>query len=404
MKKALWYVTVILAGALTIMSLFLSYIAFVPPSEYRPDDTVIPDQSSFDLEEKVGWYLVDDGSEWMITWRPQGGLMGLNFVDFAHTRMKPVSENQLTWFKGGDSLAVTYYDSLQQFVWTDSTGTEHVAKRMDQPYYLQRELSWHNRKTELKGLLMIPNEPEREIRSAAVVIHGSGTSHRNNFWYLYQADYLAKKGIMILLPDKRGSGASGGSWHTSSMTDFAEDAIAGARKIQDLNIADSLNIGFLGFSQGGAIAPLAANLLEETDFMINVGGSAVSFNEQIRFEIYNDVRARGIPEILAPAVTWAYSRRAKARRPVWWEKNGEYDPTPYIEKLEIPSLVIYGGQDTNAPVRPSVEKLRAVQEQKTPGLLTIKVYEESGHAMGDPDTGWIREAYLEFLVEWVDAR
>jgi hypothetical protein len=29
------------------------------------------------------------------------------------------------------------------------------------------------------------------------------------------------------------------------------------------------------------------------------------------------------------------------------------------------------------------------------------VYPESGHAMGDPDTGWIKEAYLEYVTNWI---
>jgi hypothetical protein len=40
---------------------------------------------------------------------------------------------------------------------------------------------------------------------------------------------------MILLPDKRGSGSSEGQWHIASMEDFAEDAIAGVKKVQELN-------------------------------------------------------------------------------------------------------------------------------------------------------------------------
>ncbi|MGD8427433.1 MAG: acyl-CoA thioester hydrolase/BAAT C-terminal domain-containing protein [Balneolaceae bacterium] len=100
------------------------------------------------------------------------------------------------------------------------------------------------------------------------------------------------------------------------------------QKVEELDIADSLNVGFIGFSQGGAIAPLAATKLSDTDFVIDVSGSAVTFNDQLKFEIYNDVRARGVPQVFVPLVTTFYSRRAKTRRPVWWEKNGAYSPAP----------------------------------------------------------------------------
>lgn len=401
-KKTGSYLLIIIASVIVIFFCFIAYIAFVPHSEYQPEEYTIADQSQYELDKKVGWYLFEDGSEWLITWRPHGGLLTLNFVDFANNNLLPETENAFNWIRGGDTLAVTFKDSAEtvnSFSWTDSSGVVHTAKRMSQPYYHQKELTYNNGDVTLEGTLLIPNSGE--IRSAAVIIHGSGTSHRDNFWYLYQADYFAKKGIMILLPDKRGSGASGGHWHTASMQDFAYDVIAGAQKVQEINIADSLNLGFIGFSQGGAIAPLAATHFSDTDYVINVVGSTVSYNEQIKFEIYNDVLASGVPTFIAPLVTAAYSRRAKARRPVWWEKNGDYNSIPYLEKLEIPSLIVYGGKDTNAPVEASLQNLREIQQSPEGRNVTIKVYENSGHGMGDPETGWIREEYLKFVTNWI---
>lgn len=400
--KILKYTGSILAIVIVLFLGFLTYIAFVPPERYQPEDHAITDQSEYELDKKVGWYHFEDDSEWLITWRPYGGLLTLNFVDFANNNLLPETENKFNWFRGGDTLEVTFQDSAEitnRFNWIDSSGVMHSAERMSRPYYHQKELTYNNDDIALKGTLLIPNSSQ--IESAAVIIHGSGSSHRDNFWYLYQADYFAKKGIMILLPDKRGSGASGGKWHTASMKDFATDAIAGVRKIQELDIRDSLKLGFIGFSQGGVIAPLAAHMFNDTDFVVNVVGSAVTFNEQLEFEIYNDVLASGVPKFISPIVTAAYSRRAKARRPVWWRKNGDYSPTPYFDKLNIPALIVYGGKDTNAPVESSLIKLREIQQKSGGKNITVKVYEDSGHAMGDPETGWIREEYLQFVTEWI---
>ena len=128
-----------------------------------------------------------------------------------------------------------------------------------------------------------------------------------------------------------------------------------------LGVVHSLKLGFIGFSQGGAIAPLAASKLLEADFMVNVVGSAVSFNEQLEFEIYNDVLSAGIPKFTASLVTSAYTRRAKARRPVWWQKNGTYNPAPYIRRLKVPSLIIFGGKDTNTPTEQSLKNLQEIK-------------------------------------------
>lgn len=167
--------------------------SFIPPEKYKPKVVEIPNQSPYKLDEKVGWYRMEDGSQWMLTWRPHGGLLGLNFVDFANDNIHPQSESEFIWIHQGDSLKITFVDSAgmtQKFVWTDSAGT-HMATRMSKPYYTQKELAYRNGNFELKGTLMIPhNQP---VQAAVVIIHGSGTSHRDNFWYLYQTLLFSQK-------------------------------------------------------------------------------------------------------------------------------------------------------------------------------------------------------------------
>ena len=51
----------------------------------------------------------------------------------------------------------------------------------------------------LGGLLFVP-EGDGPF-PAAVVIHGSGTSHRDNGWYLTLTKHLQDNGIVVLLPD-----------------------------------------------------------------------------------------------------------------------------------------------------------------------------------------------------------
>ena len=76
----------------------------------------------------------------------------------------------------------------------------------------------------LAGMLFVP-EGEGPF-PAAVIIHGSGTSHRNSGWYLTLTRYLQENGIVVLLPDKRGSEHSDGDWRTASFEDLATDSVA----------------------------------------------------------------------------------------------------------------------------------------------------------------------------------
>lgn len=63
---------------------------------------------------------------------------------------------------------------------------------------------------ELGGMLFVPHG--EGAFPAAVIIHGSGTSQRDSYWYLTLTRYLQESGIVVLLPDKRGSEASEGDW------------------------------------------------------------------------------------------------------------------------------------------------------------------------------------------------
>lgn len=64
-------------------------------------------------------------------------------------------------------------------------------------------------------------------RPGAVIVHGSGTSGRTQAWAADFARGLAERGFAVLLPDKRGSGESGGDWRTASFADLADDATVG---------------------------------------------------------------------------------------------------------------------------------------------------------------------------------
>jgi hypothetical protein len=63
---------------------------------------------------------------------------------------------------------------------------------------------------QLSGMLFVP-EGDGPFPTA-IIIQGSGTSRRNNVWYLSVAKHLQDNGIAVLLPDKRGSEKSEGEW------------------------------------------------------------------------------------------------------------------------------------------------------------------------------------------------
>jgi len=116
-----------------------------------------------------------------------------------------------------------------------------------------QEISFQNtaQDLELAGMLFVP-EGEGPF-PAGVIIHGSGTSRRDSNWYLTLTQYLQENGIVVLLPDKRGSEQSDGDWRTASFEDLATDTLAAIGFLKsEVAISD---IGVIGLSQGGPYCP-----------------------------------------------------------------------------------------------------------------------------------------------------
>jgi dienelactone hydrolase len=232
----------------------------------------------------------------------------------------------------------------------------------------------------LAGMLLVP-EGEGPF-PAVVIIHGSGSSHRGNGWYLTLVDYLQKNGVVVLLPDKRGSEKSEGDWHTASFEDLATDTLAAIHFLKTQDEVDISNIGIIGMSQGGTIAPLVANQAQEIDFLVNVVGGAVPMYEMLVFEENHNLREMGvlpgISNLLAYPAAWSL---IYARQSEFWGAVGNFDPVPYWENLGVKSLVLYGEEDTNTPTQKSVKVFRSLEKPN----IEVRVYEGSGHALESPE-------------------
>lgn len=263
------------------------------------------------------------------------------------------------------------------------------------------EVQFHNSEqgVTLGGMLFQP-DGEGPF-PAAVMIHGSGTSRRDNAWYLSVADYLRRNGVAVLLPDKRGSESSGGDWETASFQDLATDTIAAIRFLKEEHGDVVSEIGVIGFSQGGSIAPIVANQTDQIAFVVNIVGSAMPFHELLVYEENNNLREigflPGVSDVIAPPS--AYVIR-EVRQREFWDAVGNYDSLDYWKNVNVPSLILYGERDTNVPSERSAERLRSLEKPN----LRVTIFEGSGHALEDPEgTGdrLFRQDALALIREFI---
>lgn len=344
------------------------------------------------LEAYVGWYQLAPSDRRLLTYAADGDLRLISFEGTcAAERFVRLAEREFVWErKEAPDVDVRFVTDRREntvyFRWSDDDGVVHAASQNTRQGYDVRELQYESGGTMLSASLFVPRS--QGPHAAAVMIHGSGDSDRDNLWYMWIAHTLVEGGIAVLLPDKRGCGKSAGDWTTASFQDFARDARAGVSATQGHADIDPNRIGLLGISQGGWIAPLAAATLPRLAFVVSVSGAVVTPNEQLRHELGGN-----------PLATWF----AKLGRRAWWERNGDFDPLPYWATFAGPSLILYGEDDEqdNVPVTRCEGLLQAVK-RKNPHLdITVEVFEGTGHGFFETGTKRIRRDFLELLTAWI---
>ena len=254
------------------------------------------------------------------------------------------------------------------------------------------EVSFSNDGLALAGLLFLPDGDGPH--PAAIFIHGSGTSSRDNPWYLTFLQHLQDNGIAVLLPDQRGSEASEGDWRDTSFEVLATDTIAAYDFVVGLPAIDQQRVGLIGFSQGGWIAPVAASDLPDLAFLVSVAGAGVTTEEQLRFEEVNNIIEVGTFPFVARLIA-RFTVPSIMERETWRATAG-FDPIPCWERFDIPAFAALGGGDTNVPVEASIARFETVSP-----AIEVVTYPDGGHGITDPATGRVQDALLDDLLEFI---
>ena len=96
-------------------------------------------------------------------------------------------------------------------------------------------------------------------------------------WIL--ADYLTRQGIAVLRYDDRGFGKSKENLNNATTKDFSTDAVSVVNHLRSREDIDLNNIGLIGHSEGGIIAPLAANQTNDISFIVLLASTGILGSE-----------------------------------------------------------------------------------------------------------------------------
>ena len=136
---------------------------------------------------------------------------------------------------------------------------------------------------------------------AVVLISGAGphdrdSTHEGHKPFAVLAEHLSSHGIVVLRYDDRGVGGSNGDLTTASWLDLAADAEAAAHLLASSELVNTDEIGVIGHSQGGIVAPVAAARCDCFDFLVSLAGPSTDFVELTLRQRRQAAIAQGAPE------------------------------------------------------------------------------------------------------------
>jgi len=284
-----------------------------------------------------------------------------------------------------------------------------------------KEATFKSHDTVLLGRLIMP--PGEDQVPIVVLIHGS--EHDSALADNFLQRMLPAQGVGAFVYDKRGTGSSGGHY-TQDYGLLADDAVAALHTARQLAGARLSRIGYQGGSQGGWVAPLAANRTA-ADFVIVCFGLAVNVIDEDQEAVELQMREKGYsPDVIAKALEVASAAeavfesdfasgfakldelRAKYANAPWykdvhgdyaffvlqhrsdaelrslapefdWHTPFHYDPMLVLRADKVPQLWILGGEDYEAP---SAETRRRIASLMDDGLpFTLAYYRNAEHGM-----------------------
>ncbi|MDD7914025.1 alpha/beta hydrolase family protein [Polaribacter ponticola] len=284
------------------------------------------------------------------------------------------------------------------------------AKRPQEPIkpypYYEEEVVFKNNEANisLAGTLTLPNKNGKF--PVVILISGSGPQDRDETFmghkpFLVLSDYLTKQGIGVLRFDDRGQGESTGDFGNATTEDFSKDVLSAISYLKTRKEVDVKNIGLVGHSEGGIIAPLVANNSKDVAFIVLLASTGilgeelsviqsktfrqfpvkdeVAYEKNTRkaiaivtsnksdVEIENELTAHynnfirpiltslNVPE---DKINLFIEGQLKTSLKPWSRYFLQYNPADEIEKLKIPVLSLNGSKDTQVNAKMNQDGIR----------------------------------------------
>jgi uncharacterized protein len=288
----------------------------------------------------------------------------------------------------------------------------------------------------LAGTLTLPRGPGRF--PAVVLSGGTGRQDRDatiagHRPFLVLADHLTRHGIAVLRFDERGVGSSTGDFAAATTLDFASDVLAAVRLLAAHPRIERRRIGLIGHSEGGMVAPIAANGTDDVAFIIllaapglpvrdigprqaerialaeGAGRDEVAARVQLSSSILAlfaedlddaTLRARARPVLENGFARLQLSPAARERQielaldyyaSPWAQFALRYDPRPALRTLRVPVLALNGGLDVQVDAARNLAAIAAALAAGSAPQVTTRELPGLNHLFQTARTGALSE-------------
>lgn len=306
----------------------------------------------------------------------------------------------------------------------------------------------------LAGTLTTPKNFDKK-QPIVVFITGSGAQNRDEELFGHQpflviADALAKKGIASLRMDDRGIGGSEKGKDDPTTEDFAGDIASAVTYLQQNGFE---NIGLIGHSEGGMIAPMVATQTPIVRFMVLMAAPGVpikqlmlqqnqamladsglskemqlqssKFNERL-YDFIIDYKGTNLAadldhfksdfyamynQLNEQQLEMQYTSLVKMLQSAWFQYFIQFNPEAYLSKVQCPILALNGRLDKQVAAKENLEGIRAILEKNHHQSFKIIAFDHLNHLFQTATTGspieyaqieeTIAPVVLDTLVEWI---
>lgn len=291
-------------------------------------------------------------------------------------------------------------------------------------------------KNTLAGTLTLPKN--KKSFPVVVLITGSGAQDRNSTLFGHQpfaviAHDFAQKGIGVLRLDDRGVDGSSKGGPEDTSANFATDI---SSAIDFLYSKGYKNIGILGHSEGGLIAPMVANDNKKVQFVISMAGPGIPIDRMMLLQNQSIMKAEGANANQIATTTafnekvYAYiinytghnlktdfkdyikqefkkltqnqgltesqidefvSHQTNSITNPWYVYFLKFNPDTYWSKIKIPVLALNGTLDVQVKSAENLAGIQASLQKAGNKKVTITELQGLNHLFQEAKTGTVAE-------------